>query len=125
MPRPSHRGPTSTERRTCSPLCGCSPVFGCWCDRSGGGHEAPTGRHPPVCETGDSRAVKTAPAGGLPRAMTSTRPCGISPKGCAALGNEAGAVTTLAETLTLAHPHGYVRVFVDEGPAMGTLLGRL
>ncbi len=34
-------------------------------------------------------------------------------------------MATLAKTLTLAYPQGYVRVFVDEGPAMGTLLGRL
>ena len=45
--------------------------------------------------------------------------------GLAALGDEDGAVATLAEALTLAHPQGYVRVFVDEGPPMGTLLGRL
>jgi LuxR family transcriptional regulator, maltose regulon positive regulatory protein len=43
----------------------------------------------------------------------------------AALGNEDAAVTTLAKTLTLAHPQGYIRAFVDEGPAMGTLLGQL
>jgi ATP/maltotriose-dependent transcriptional regulator MalT len=43
----------------------------------------------------------------------------------AALGNEDGAVATLADTLTLAHPQSYIRVFVDEGPAMGTLLGQL
>jgi hypothetical protein len=34
-------------------------------------------------------------------------------------------VATLAETLTLSHPRGYVRVFVDEGPPMGALLGQL
>jgi LuxR family maltose regulon positive regulatory protein len=45
--------------------------------------------------------------------------------GLAALGNGRDAVATLAETLRLAHPQGYVRVFVDEGPAMGTLLGQL
>jgi LuxR family transcriptional regulator, maltose regulon positive regulatory protein len=45
--------------------------------------------------------------------------------GLAALGNEDGAVATLAEALTLAHPQGYARVFVDEGPTMGALLGRL
>ena len=31
----------------------------------------------------------------------------------------------LAEALTLACPQGYVRVFADEGPPMGALLGRL
>jgi LuxR family maltose regulon positive regulatory protein len=45
--------------------------------------------------------------------------------GLAALGDDDGAVATLAEALTLAEPQGYVRVFVDEGRAMGTLLGRL
>ena len=45
--------------------------------------------------------------------------------GLAALGNGGDAVATLAETLSLAHPQGYVRVFVDEGPAMGTLLGEV
>jgi LuxR family maltose regulon positive regulatory protein len=34
-------------------------------------------------------------------------------------------VATLAEALTLAHPQGYVRVFVDEGAPMGSLLGQL
>jgi ATP/maltotriose-dependent transcriptional regulator MalT len=43
----------------------------------------------------------------------------------AALGDGDGAVATLAETRTRAYPQGYVRVFVDEGPAMGSLLGRL
>jgi LuxR family transcriptional regulator, maltose regulon positive regulatory protein len=43
----------------------------------------------------------------------------------AAGGDEAAAVTTLAEALTLASPQGYVRVFADEGPPMRTLLGRV
>ena len=43
----------------------------------------------------------------------------------AALDDDDAAAATLAETLTLAYPQGYVRVFVDEGLAMGTLLGRL
>ena len=40
-------------------------------------------------------------------------------------GDEAGAVTALAETLTSACRQGYVRVFADEGPPMAALLGRL
>ena len=43
----------------------------------------------------------------------------------AASGDEAGAVTTLAGSLALACPQGYVRVFADEGPPMAALLGRL
>jgi LuxR family transcriptional regulator, maltose regulon positive regulatory protein len=43
----------------------------------------------------------------------------------AAAGEQAGAVAALAETLTLAHPQGYVRVFADEGAPMSALLGRL
>jgi LuxR family transcriptional regulator, maltose regulon positive regulatory protein len=43
----------------------------------------------------------------------------------AATGDEAGAVTALAEALMLACPQGYVRVFADEGPPMAALLGRL
>jgi LuxR family transcriptional regulator, maltose regulon positive regulatory protein len=43
----------------------------------------------------------------------------------ASVGEEAGAVATLARALTLARPEGYVRVFADEGPPMGALLGRL
>jgi LuxR family maltose regulon positive regulatory protein len=43
----------------------------------------------------------------------------------AAHGDEAAAVAALAEALALACPQGYVRVFADEGPAMGALLGRL
>jgi hypothetical protein len=34
-------------------------------------------------------------------------------------------VAALAEALRLGHPQGYVRVFADEGPPMGALLGRL
>ena len=43
----------------------------------------------------------------------------------AASGEEADAVTALAEALTLACPQGYVRVFADEGPPMAALLARL
>ena len=43
----------------------------------------------------------------------------------AATGDEAGAVTALAEALLLGHPQGYVRVFTDEGPPMAALLGKL
>jgi LuxR family maltose regulon positive regulatory protein len=43
----------------------------------------------------------------------------------AAAGDEATALTTLAKALALAGPEGHVRVFVDEGPAMARLLGRL
>jgi LuxR family maltose regulon positive regulatory protein len=35
-----------------------------------------------------------------------------------ASGDEAGAVTTLAEALLLACPQGQIRVFADEGPPM-------
>jgi LuxR family maltose regulon positive regulatory protein len=40
-------------------------------------------------------------------------------------GDEAGALSFLTDALALAHPEGYVRIFADEGPAMGGLLGRL
>jgi LuxR family transcriptional regulator, maltose regulon positive regulatory protein len=43
----------------------------------------------------------------------------------AAAGDERGALAALAEALTLAAPEGYLRVFVDEGASMATLLGRL
>ena len=43
----------------------------------------------------------------------------------AATGEHAGAIAALAETLALAHPEGYVRVFADEGAPMTALLGRL
>ena len=43
----------------------------------------------------------------------------------AASGGEGAAVDALAETLTLACPQGYVRVFADEGLPMAALLGRL
>jgi len=42
--------------------------------------------------------------------------------GLAADGQEASAVETLAEALTLGCPQGYVRVFADEGAPMGVLL---
>ena len=43
----------------------------------------------------------------------------------AATGDEAGAITALAGTLSLACPQGHIRVFADEGPPMAALLGRL
>ena len=43
----------------------------------------------------------------------------------AACGRDADAVNALVETLTLACPQGYIRVFADEGPPMAALLGRL
>ena len=43
----------------------------------------------------------------------------------AAGGDQASAVTTLAEALTVACAQSYVRVFTDEGAPMGALLGRL
>lgn len=43
----------------------------------------------------------------------------------ASLGDQALAVVALAEALTLAGSQGNIRVFVDEGSAMGTLHGRL
>jgi LuxR family maltose regulon positive regulatory protein len=43
----------------------------------------------------------------------------------AAAGDRAAALAALAEALALACPEGYVRVFVDEGPPLASLLGRL
>ncbi len=43
----------------------------------------------------------------------------------AAAGEQPAAVGALAQTLTLACPQGYARVFADEGPPMAALLGRL
>ena len=43
----------------------------------------------------------------------------------ASTGEDNAAVDTLAETLTLACPQGYIRVFADEGAPMGALLSRL
>jgi LuxR family transcriptional regulator, maltose regulon positive regulatory protein len=43
----------------------------------------------------------------------------------AATGGQTGALDALAETLTLACPQGYVRVFADEGPPMSALVGNL
>ena len=42
-----------------------------------------------------------------------------------ASGDELAGLAALAEALTLATPEGYLRVFVDEGAPMATLLGRL
>jgi LuxR family maltose regulon positive regulatory protein len=42
------------------------------------------------------------------------------------LGNEEQeALTVLAQAIHLAEPEGYIRIFVDEGPAIATLLSRL
>ena len=43
----------------------------------------------------------------------------------AASGDQARALSVLVAALSLACPHGYVRVFADEGAAMGALLGQL
>jgi LuxR family transcriptional regulator, maltose regulon positive regulatory protein len=43
----------------------------------------------------------------------------------AACGDERGALAALAEALALAWPEGYLRVFVDEGAPMASLLGTL
>ena len=43
----------------------------------------------------------------------------------AACGDEARAIAALAQTMAVASPQGYVRAFVDEGPAMSALFGRL
>ena len=40
-------------------------------------------------------------------------------------GDEAAALGTLAETLALGAPEGYLRVFVDEGPPMAVLFRNL
>jgi LuxR family transcriptional regulator, maltose regulon positive regulatory protein len=45
--------------------------------------------------------------------------------GLAASGDERGALAALGEALHLGAPEGYVRVFVDEGAPMASLLGRL
>jgi LuxR family maltose regulon positive regulatory protein len=42
-----------------------------------------------------------------------------------AKGNAPLALASLERALTLAEPEGYVRVFVDEGPPMAGLLGRM
>jgi LuxR family maltose regulon positive regulatory protein len=43
----------------------------------------------------------------------------------AATGDEPAALAALTEALTLAAPEGYLRVFVDEGAPMASLLGKL
>jgi ATP/maltotriose-dependent transcriptional regulator MalT len=45
--------------------------------------------------------------------------------GLDASGDETGAIVGLGEALVLACPQGNVRMFVDEGPPMADLLGRL
>jgi LuxR family transcriptional regulator, maltose regulon positive regulatory protein len=42
-----------------------------------------------------------------------------------ATGDQAGALACLAEALTLAASEGWLQVFVDEGPPMAALLGKL
>ena len=42
-----------------------------------------------------------------------------------AVGDDHGALAALAEALSLAAPGGHLRVFLDEGAPMASLLGRL
>jgi LuxR family maltose regulon positive regulatory protein len=42
-----------------------------------------------------------------------------------AAGDHRGALSSLAQALSIARPEGYVRVFVDEGPPMAALLRSL
>ena len=42
-----------------------------------------------------------------------------------AMGDVPGALGSLARAVTLAEPEGYVRIFVDEGPPMTSLLRAL
>jgi LuxR family maltose regulon positive regulatory protein len=42
-----------------------------------------------------------------------------------ALGNEPRALAAVEQAVALAQPGGFVRLFVDLGPAMGDLLGKL
>jgi hypothetical protein len=46
-------------------------------------------------------------------------------RGPAPAEDHAVAAGDLAATLTLAAPHGHIRVFADEGPSMATLLGQV
>ncbi|HET9199678.1 MAG TPA: LuxR C-terminal-related transcriptional regulator [Dehalococcoidia bacterium] len=43
----------------------------------------------------------------------------------AASGNQAGGLAILRDTLALAQPEGYVRTFIDQGPRMREMLGKL
>jgi LuxR family maltose regulon positive regulatory protein len=49
----------------------------------------------------------------------------LSALGLAARGDQTAALAALAEALRLASPQGYIRVFADEGPALGRLVGQL
>lgn len=48
----------------------------------------------------------------------------LSALGLASCGDQTAALAALAEALRLASPQGYIRVFADEGPALGRLLGQ-
>jgi LuxR family maltose regulon positive regulatory protein len=49
----------------------------------------------------------------------------LQARALAASGDQRGALDALAEALRLAAPEGYLRVFLDEGAPMATLLGTL
>jgi len=49
----------------------------------------------------------------------------LQARALAASGDQRGALAALAEALRLAAPEGYLRVFLDEGAPMATLLGTL
>jgi LuxR family maltose regulon positive regulatory protein len=49
----------------------------------------------------------------------------VTARALAACGRETDAVAALAETLTLAWPEGYIRVFADEGAPLAVVLDQL
>ncbi|MDQ1324350.1 MAG: hypothetical protein QG587_1686, partial [Chloroflexota bacterium] len=66
------------------------------------------------------RLLEAAEAGG--RGRSEVELLVLCARACQALGDIDDAVTALDRALALAEPQGYVRLFLDEGPAMAALL---
>ena len=90
---------------------------------SGAGAGAARARPPSQALTLPDRVLAQAATGGRIGSVIEIR--ALQALAHQASHDEPAAMAALVEALTLACPQGQVRVFADEGPPMGALLGRL
>jgi len=82
-------------------------------------------RQPPLAQAAQllARLLQAAQAGG--RMCRVIEVLTLQVLTCAAQGDHPQALATLERALSLAEPEGYVRTFLDQGPAMIELLGNV